>query len=149
MSEFAGQCMCGVLRFVAAAPSLWCGHCHCRFCRQAHGAAFVTWVGFPQASVRIIADGNAADGDALHWYQSSEQSPRGSCARCGTMMFFESTAAPGETHVARACIPGAIDREPEFHTFIDQKVDWVTADDGLPTIASDDPSLAAYKDVGR
>jgi hypothetical protein len=68
----------------------------------------------PQASVRIIAEDNA-----LHWYQSSKQGRRGSCARCGTMMFFESTAAPGETHIARACIPGAIDREPEFHIFID------------------------------
>ena len=104
----------------------------------------MTWVGFPQASVRIIAEGNA-----LHWYQSSKQSRRGSCARCGTMMFFESTAAPGETHVARACIPGAIDREPQVHTFFDQKVDWVTVDDGLPTLTSDDPTLAGYKEVGR
>ena len=144
MSEFAGQCLCGALRFVAAAPSLFCGHCHCRFCRQAHGAAFVTWVGFPQASVRILADA-----DALHWYQSSPQSRRGSCARCGTMLFFESTIAPGETHIARACIPGAIDCEPAFHTFIDQKVDWVTVDDGLPTLTSDDPLLAGYKEVGR
>jgi hypothetical protein len=144
MSEFKGRCMCGALRFVAAAPSLRCAHCHCRFCRQAHGSAFVTWLGFLQASVRIIADGNA-----LHWYQSSEQSRRGSCARCGTMMFFESTAASGETHVAGACIPGAIDREPQFHTFIDQKVDWVTVADGLPTLASDDPLLARYKHVAR
>jgi hypothetical protein len=144
MTEFSGQCMCGALRFIAAAPSLWCGHCHCRFCRQAHGAAFVTWVGFRQDSVRIIADG-----DALHWYQSSKESRRGSCSRCGTMMFFESTAAPGETHIARACVAGPIDREPEFHIFIDQKVAWATVDDRLPKLASDDPTLAAYKDVGR
>ncbi len=143
MSEFKGQCMCGALRFVAAAPSLWCAHCHCRFCRQAHGAAFVTWVAFSQASVRIIADDNA-----LHWYRSSKQSRRGSCAHCGAMMFFESAAAPGETHVARARIPGAIDREPEAHTFFDQKVDWVTMGDGLPTLTSDDPLLIGYKEVG-
>ena len=144
MSEFAGQCLCGAVRFVATAPSLFCGHCHCRFCRQAHGAAFVTWAGFPQASVRITAER-----DVLHWYQSSQQSRRGSCARCGTMLFFESSVAPGETHVARACIPGAIDRAPEFHTFFDQKVDWVTVDDGLPTLTSADPLLAGYKEVGR
>lgn len=136
--------MCGALRLVAAAPSLWCAHCHCRFCRQAHGAAFVTWVGFSQASVRIIAEPGA-----LHWYQSSKESRRGSCARCGTMMFFESTVAPGETHVARACIHGAIDREPQAHTFFDQKVDWVTVDDGLPKLTRDAPSLSGYRGVGR
>ena len=144
MSEFAGQCLCGALRFVAAGPSLFCGHCHCRFCRQAHGAAFVTWVGFPQASVYITAGA-----DALHWYESSKQSRRGSCARCGTMIFFESTIAPGETHIARACIPCAIDRQPEFHTFFDQKVDWVTVDDGLPMLTSSDPLLAGDKEVGK
>jgi len=65
------------------------------------------------------------------------------------MMFFESTVAPGETHIARACIPGAIDRAPEFHTFFDQKADWVTVDDGLPTLTSADPLLAGYREVGR
>ncbi len=144
MREFAGQCLCGAVRFVAAAPSLFCGHCHCRFCRQAHGAPFVTWVGFPQAGVQVTADG-----DALHWYRSSRQSRRGSCARCGTMLFFESSVVPGETHVARACIPGAIDRQPEFHTFFDQKADWVTVDDGLPVLTSEDPLLAGFKDVGK
>jgi hypothetical protein len=104
----------------------------------------MTWVAFPQASVRIIADDNA-----LHWYQSSKQSRRGSCASCGAMMFFESTDAPGETHVARACIFGAIDRQPEAHTFFDQKVDWMTVDDGLPTLTSDDPLLRAYRQNGN
>ena len=144
MSEFEGQCLCGAVRFVAAAPSLFCGHCHCGYCRQAHGAPFVTWVGFPQAGVRIMAES-----DALRWYRSSKQSRRGSCARCGTMIFFESTIAPGETHVARACIPGAIDREPEFHTFFDQKVGWVMVDDELPKLTGDDASLAGYKAVER
>ena len=65
------------------------------------------------------------------------------------MIFFESTIAPGETHIARACIAGAIDRQPEFHTFFDQKVDWVTVDDELPMLTSSDPLLAGYKDVGK
>lgn len=142
MNEFPGECLCRAVRFVAAAPSLFCGHCHCRFCRQAHGAAFVTWVGFPRAGVRIVADA-----EALRWYQSSQQSRRGSCARCGSMLFFESTVAPGETHVARACIPGAIDRQPEFHTFYDHKVDWVSIDDGLPKLTSADPLLAGFKAI--
>jgi hypothetical protein len=64
-------------------------------------------------------------------------------------MFYESMAAPAETHIARAYILGAIDREPQFHGFFDQKVDWLTVDDGLPKLTSDDPALAAYKNVGR
>lgn len=142
MSEFPGQCLCGTVRFVAQAPSLFCAHCHCRYCRQAHGAAFVTWVGFPQAGVRVVSGA-----DALHWYHSSQQGRRGSCARCGAMMFYESTIVPGEMHVARACIPGAIDSQPALHVFFDQKVDWVTINDGLPTLTSDDPLLAGFKAI--
>jgi hypothetical protein len=107
-------------------------------------AAFVTWVGFPQQSVRIIDDQNA-----LSWYQSSRQSRRGSCSRCGTRMFFESTAAPGETHIARVFISGPIDREPEGHTFFDQKVDWITIDDDLPKLNAGDPMLAWAREIGK
>ena len=90
-----------------------------------------------------------ADAGVLRWYQSSPQSRRGSCARCGTMVFYETTVAPGETHVARACIPGAIDRAPEFHSFYDQRVDWVRVDDHLPKLTSEDPLLAGFKAIGK
>ena len=144
MTEFEGQCLCGGVRFVATAPSLFCGHCHCGYCRQAHGAAFVTWVGFPQASVQVTAEEGV-----LRWYRSSEQSRRGFCTRCGTTIFFESVVAPGERHIARASIPGAIDREPEFHTFSDQKVEWISLADGLPSLTSEHPLLAGYKSVAK
>lgn len=144
MDEFAGRCLCGAVRFVAAGPSLFCGHCHCRYCREAHGAAFVTWIGFPQAAVRLTGDA-----DALRWYASSPQSRRGFCARCGSTIFYESTVVPGETHVARACIPGAVDRRPEFHSFFDHKVDWVTVDDELPKLTSEDPLLAGFTTVAK
>jgi hypothetical protein len=144
MDEFPGQCLCGAVRFVARAPSLFCGHCHCRFCRQAHGAAFVTWVGFPGDSVRI--ESGAED---VRWYQSSKESRRASCRLCGAMMLYESTCVPGETHVARASMPGSIDREPEFHTFFDQRVEWVSLGDDLPKLTSDSPLLSMFQNVGR
>ena len=42
-----GRCHCGGVRFVARFPSRFVAHCHCESCRRAHGAAFVTWAGFP------------------------------------------------------------------------------------------------------
>jgi hypothetical protein len=57
------------------------------------------------------------------------------------------------SEITRQCmrtgISGAIDRQPEAHTFFDQKVDWLTIDDPLPKMTSDDPLLIGYKEVGR
>ena len=41
-----GGCYCGKVKFKAALPAFWAGHCHCTQCQRLHGAAFVTWVGF-------------------------------------------------------------------------------------------------------
>ena len=39
---------------------------------------------------------------------------------------------PDEVHVARAAIPGEIDRAPQIHVFFDQHVSWVSPADDLP-----------------
>ncbi|HSN46796.1 MAG TPA: GFA family protein, partial [Casimicrobiaceae bacterium] len=57
--EARGRCMCGTVRFIARFPSRFCCHCHCESCRRAHAAAFVTWVGFPSAQVRVTAGTDA------------------------------------------------------------------------------------------
>ena len=95
-------------------------------CRRAHGAAYVTWVGVPRGQFRMIA------GEALQRYRSSEAATRGFCGKCGSMMLFESTRWADEVHVARAAIPGAIDREPQAHVFFSDRAEWVHVEDPLP-----------------
>lgn len=144
MSEFEGRCLCGAIRFAVTPPTLFCAHCHCRWCREAQGAAFVTWVGAAEERFRYLP-GSAQPA----WYQSTPHSRRGFCATCGTTLFFASSLCPGEIHVVRPAISGEIDREPQGHSFWDQRVDWFEAGDSLPRYASDDPELAQFKAVGR
>lgn len=142
MNDFHGHCLCGTVAFRVTPPTLFCVHCHCRYCRGAHGAAFVTWVG-------VREDTFAFDqGEELvHWYRSSPQSRRGFCSRCGATMLYVSTLSPGEVHVARACIEETIDREPRAHVFFDHRVPWVTVEDELKKVPSDDPRLERYGQV--
>lgn len=121
-----GQCLCGAVTFTTSAESLWCSHCHCSMCQLAHGAAFVTWVGYPDDSVELKEDN-------LNWYQSSKEGQRGFCKTCGTSLFFRSSKWQGELHIARALIAGEIDRQPERHAYYDAHVPWVSTDDDLPT----------------
>ena len=142
MSIYHGQCLCGAVRFTIEPPSLFCAHCHCRSCRGAHGAAFVTWVGAADERFAL-----SAGEDNLTWYESSEQSTRGFCTTCGTTLFYTSTLSPGEIHVALAAVEDTIDREPQAHVFHDHRVPWFRCTDGLPKIESTDPRLEKYTAV--
>ena len=144
MSSYHGHCLCRQLRYEAEPPTLFFAHCHCQWCREAHGAAFVSWVGVAEARFRITAGGSL-----LRWYPSSPQSRRGFCSHCGTTLFFASTLCPGEMHVTRASLVGEIDREPQLHCFYDQHVDWATIDDRLPRYDSRAEGLSKYRAVGK
>jgi hypothetical protein len=142
MNPYQGRCLCGELRYEATPPTLFCAHCHCHWCREAHGAAFVTWVGVAEPQFRIVAGE-----PLLGWYRSSEQSRRGFCSRCGTTLFFASTLCPGEIHVTRSSLAGPIDREPQLHCFYDQRVAWATVGDSLPRYGTAAEGLSKYRVV--
>jgi hypothetical protein len=143
-TKLSGGCLCGAVRFEAALPSLFCCHCHCAWCRRAHGAAFVTWVGVRDEGFAVVA---GADG--VRWYASSTESDRGFCSTCGTTMFFRSKLAPGEMHLALACVDGPIDREPTLHVFYDARVPWFTPGDDLLKADRDHAGLRKYQVLPR
>ncbi|MBI4515656.1 MAG: GFA family protein [Deltaproteobacteria bacterium] len=139
-----GGCLCGTVRFALHPPTLFCCHCHCDWCRRAHGAAFVTWVGVPEGAF-TITQGT----ENLAWYASSEQSSRGFCSRCGTTMLFRSKLAAGEMHVTLANLDAPVDVQPLAHTFCDARVPWVTLGDDLPRLGRDHELLAKYQLLPR
>jgi hypothetical protein len=142
MNDFDGRCLCGAIRFSVTPPSLFFAHCPWHFCRGAHGAPLGSWVGWRDERFRLLP-GSAEP----RWYSSSRQSRRGFCADCGTTLFFASSLCPGEIHVERTAIRGAIDREPQCHVFYDQRAGWVKPGDSLPCHTSADPGLAKYRAV--
>lgn len=127
-SSFSGHCLCGAVGFHAKGPSLWVAHCHCQRCQRAHGAAFVTWVGWTTAQVTW-----QDPQQALHWYLAEATgAERGFCRHCGSPMAFRSPRYPGELHLARALFDGPLDRPPESHAFHASHVDWVHVAEELP-----------------
>jgi hypothetical protein len=124
-----GSCLCGAVEFSAALPSKWCAHCHCSLCRKAHGAGYVTWVGFEAGQVSFTRGE-----DQLSWYESSPGAQRGFCQQCGSSLFFRSENWAGELHIALACINDPIDRQPQANVFFDSHVDWMPIDTRLKQI---------------
>ena len=124
---YEGGCLCGAVRFAASPPSRFCAHCHCDNCRRAHGAAFVTWVGFPRGQFRITQGSNV-----LAEYLTDTGAKRSFCGRCGSTLTYASLRWEGEVHVARAAIDGPIDRAPGGHVYVDHHADWWSIEDDLP-----------------
>jgi hypothetical protein len=124
-----GSCLCGKIQFAASGPSKWCAHCHCSMCRAAHGAGYVTWVGYERNQVSIIK------GEVqLNWYDSSPGAQRGFCKKCGSSLFFRSERWADELHIALGCIHGEIDRQPQANVFFDQHVEWMPIDSSLKQV---------------
>ena len=142
MDSYQGKCLCGAVTFAFTPPPIFCAHCHCRYCRGAHGAAFVTWVGVPEESFEL-----SAGEDKMVWYASSKQSQRGFCSQCGTTMFYTSSLSPGEVHIALACVDDATGIVPMAHVFSDHAVDWMPINDELLQVDSENPLLAKYEKV--
>jgi len=124
-----GGCLCGAVKFTARLPSKWCAHCHCNMCRKAHGAGYVTWVGFDHADVSTVDDAGQ-----LEWHESSPGAQRGFCHQCGSTMFFRSERWAGELHIAVGCLDGELDRQPGANVFFDAHVDWMPIDHSLKQV---------------
>ena len=58
MSEITmgGHCYCGAVSFEVSGKSDWVGHCHCHVCRGQTGAAFATFLWYPDGGVTWLGD---------------------------------------------------------------------------------------------
>jgi len=122
----AGSCLCGAVRFEVGAEPKWVAHCHCSMCRRAHAAGYVTWAGFPKASLRFTAGA-----DNLTSYQSSPPAVRQFCRTCGSQLFFFHESYADEVHIPRALLAGDIGMAPKSHIYFSDRVDWVPVHDDL------------------
>ena len=77
VTEFAGGCLCGAVRFVAKGRPWRVGVCHCLDCRKHHGALFHASAIFPQDAVTIEGETRVYAG-------------REFCPRCGSPVFGRS-----------------------------------------------------------
>ena len=113
--------MCGDVRFSFEGAPKFVAECVCESCRRAHGATVVGWVGVEADHFKLF------EGESqLSWYQSSEESERGYCRRCGTRLFFRSSKWPGEMHMALACIDQPHDLVSTVIAFKEEMPEWTS-----------------------
>lgn len=75
-----GSCYCGAVRFEVRAELTGVISCHCRDCQRING-------NFNALALAQKADVTITGEDALTWFDTSAESRRSFCSRCGSRMF--------------------------------------------------------------
>jgi hypothetical protein len=122
---YAGGCLCGAVRYEARGTARYLCLCHCRSCRRAAGAPLVAWGTFARGQLRITRG-------ALTEFASSAGVQRGFCARCGTPLTFRKEANPQDIDITLASLDEPAALAPQMHVWVQDKLPWVSIEDGLP-----------------
>ena len=129
--SIAGGCLCGAVRYEAARP-YGISHCHCVDCRRASGAPFVTWASFRLEDFRFTR----GTPRKLAWAGRS----RSFCGDCGTPLTFVAGPDAGEVDVTVGSFDHPERVTPADHTWIEDRLPWISLADGLPAFPRKNPT---------
>lgn len=127
MSEtrLTGHCYCGAVRFEISGDSSWIGHCHCESCRRASGSVMTTFAGFRPDQVVFT-------GAMPNRYTTDDGVTRSFCGQCGSPVAYERADTPQSIHLQLGLFDDLEALKPSDHSFRDEKVSWLVADEHLP-----------------
>lgn len=127
-----GRCLCGAVSYeLPAAPQLM-GVCHCRNCQRQAGSAFSTIAGVPKAEFRLRGEPKCyVDADT----DSGNPVERWFCGTCGSPIYSALPGMPDQLFLKTGTLDEPSTFRPAFHVWCSTKQDWVTIDDGVPTMA--------------
>jgi hypothetical protein len=124
----AGGCLCGQVRYDARGEAANLCFCHCTSCRRSIGAPMVPWGTFAAADFSIVR-GRLAE------HHSSPQVTRGFCAACGTSLTYRHDERGGEIDVTLCSLDEPTALVPAVHIWVEDKLPWLSIDDGRPQLA--------------
>lgn len=138
---FEGGCLCGAVRYRAAAEPLRGVICHCPMCRRHSGAPALAFVHFPAEAFTWL-------GSMPTWFRSSAHAERGFCSRCGSTLGMREEILAERVQV---CV-GSLD-EPDRvhiddHVWTRSRVSWFDTTDSLPRFAGSSTAVASLAGNG-
>jgi len=125
---YSGRCFCGAVVFQVTGPAKFACFCHCESCRRAAGGVYVPWVTFAKDTFLVTR------GD-MREHHSAPKVTRGLCSRCGTSLTYEHADRSGQIDVSLTSFDDPSEFSPGAHIWVEDKLPWVTIDDGLPQYA--------------
>lgn len=114
-----GSCLCGAIEYEIDKLDMPISHCHCRTCRKAHAAMFVSVAGVMREDFRWVKGE-----EKLKAYESSPGKNRYFCSECGSHLMAER---PAQAHVILRV--ATLDEDPGLrpatHIWCSHDVPWL------------------------
>lgn len=130
-NDLTSGCLCGAVRYRISAEPVEAVYCHCRMCRQAHGAPVVAWVVVPISAFAVTAGEPKA-------YRSSPPAFRHFCGDCGTPLTWCEADSPRYVDVSIASLDTPESVPPELHLWTESRIGWFATADTLPRYPDED-----------
>ena len=135
----AGSCLCGAVSWQVKGALDGMSHCHCSFCRKAHGAAFGTYVGAPCERFTWLSGQ-----DTVTHYESSPGIVRAFCGICGSVV--PEPFGQNEMTIPAGCLDADPGIRPSSNIFVASKAPWHVIAGDLPQFdgysnPDDDPNI--------
>lgn len=127
MLPITGGCLCGALRYAAAAAPINAGFCCCADCRKASGSGYIGFMGFDAATLTFTGTAHQHVGRSAR----GSDAVRNFCPACGGLVFGGIIG----TDIMHTIYAGSLDDPAVFHPtmaiFNRDRPAWVVLPDGL------------------
>jgi hypothetical protein len=125
--KHAGHCLCGAVSYTISVDPMMVGHCCCKDCQRATGAAHMTAAMFP-------VDAFTVEGDTKQHVTTADSGnivTRHFCPECGGRLFADNSGSEG----TRAVMVGSLDNpdaiSPMVIVYGDSRLSWDMHDENL------------------
>jgi hypothetical protein len=122
-----GSCLCEAIRYEIEDGPKAVVHCHCRFCRKAHGAPYTTLWFMPFSRLRVTE----GEEHLARYHLPRLAADRCFCATCGTRLYNHAPSR-GMISLIVATLDADDDLRPVAHVNIESKSASLRISDELP-----------------
>ncbi|PCI34305.1 MAG: hypothetical protein COB54_00485 [Alphaproteobacteria bacterium] len=128
IEKHTARCLCGKITIEATGPAKYTEYCHCKWCQQVSGSAFLPLVVFDKDQV-VVTSGK------LSHYNSSHGALRGFCRNCGSTMSFQSAKS---FDIALGVMDNPEHFKSSKHIWAKSRISHVMITDSLPRFDESD-----------
>jgi len=121
-----GSCLCGEVRYEVRGSPSEMYYCHCSMCRKATGSSFATNMLVDKRDF-VVTDGQ----ELIKAYRSSVGEHRLFCSECGSPVYSEALARPGQVSVRCGLLDDDPVIRPSLHIHVQSKAPWSEIHDSL------------------
>ena len=136
MTQFAGGCLCGAIRYEVSAAPLVALRCHCRDCQYVSGGEPADAVVVPLAGLRVTR------GEPRAFWKAADSGTRvyrSFCADCGTPLFSGNERNPALVAIKTGSLDTPSLYPPLGHIWTSSAQPWHHLDPGQPAFPRNPP----------